>query len=144
MLLIMMSFMGFVGSVIAMYIDAINKAGPNYHIIAMALFFIVLFLLLIKPEKQRTQEQIKAGWKYKDYQAVYDYLDTNKPHLSYAQDDRESLAILLFFDWIIVDDSNPDELVLTRVTTTSNDTQIFRPKNKKEPIKALFYDIHKT
>jgi hypothetical protein len=88
-------------------------------------------LFTIKPTREKTPAQIKASWKYKDYQAVYDYLDTHKPNLSYEKEDRESLAILLFFDWTITDDSNPDALVLTRITNTSNDTQIFQPKNKK-------------
>lgn len=130
-LMIVGSFIGAIGSLAAIIIDPYHLNEFNWRAFAGFIFFTLLFLALIKPIKEKTPEQIKAEWKYKDYQAVYDYLDAHKPNLSYEKEDRESLAILLFFDWVIEDDSNPDALVLTRVTNTSNDTQIFQPKNKK-------------
>lgn len=130
-LMIVGSFIGAIGSLAAIIIVPYNLNEFNWQAFAGFIFFTLLFLALIRPVKEKTPEQIKAEWKYKDYQAVYDYLDTHKPNLSYEKEDKESLAILLFFDWVIEDDSNPDALVLTRVTTSSNDTQIFQPKNKK-------------
>jgi hypothetical protein len=130
-MLLVGSLLGAFGSFLAIVIDLEHANGVNWKAVGGFIFFVLLILIIIKPVRERTPEQIKASWKYKDYQAVYDYLDTHKPNLSYEKEDRESLAILLFFDWTITDDSNPDALVLTRITNTSNDTQIFQPKNKK-------------
>lgn len=133
-LMIVGSFIGAIASLAAIILDQYHLNEFNWRAFAGLTFFTLLFIsiiALIKTEKEKTPEQIKAEWKYKDYQAVYEYLDKHKPNLSYEKEDKESLAILLFFDWVIEDDSNPDALVLTRVTTSSNDTQIFQPKNKK-------------
>lgn len=130
-LLIVGSLIGVLGSFFAIITDTDHLNGTNWNAIAALTFFVLLFLFLIKPTRKKTPEQIKAAWKYKDYQAVYDYLDKVKPNLNYEEEDKKSLATLLFFDWEIVDDSNPNALVLTRITNTSNDTQIYQPKNKK-------------
>lgn len=129
--LIVCSLIGAFGSLIAIVTDIEHINGINWKAVGGFIFFMLLFVFLIKPVREKTPAQIKASWKYKDYQAVYDYLNTNHPNLNYEQEDRERLAILLFFDWVITDDSNPNELVLTRITNTSNDTQIFQPTNKK-------------
>lgn len=105
-LMIVGSFIGAIGSLAAIIIDPYHLNEFNWQAFAGFIFFTLLFLALIRPVKEKTPEQIKAEWKYKDYQAVYDYLDTHKPNLSYEKEDRESLAILLFFDWVIEDDSN--------------------------------------
>jgi hypothetical protein len=128
---IILSLIGALVSFFAIITDLQHAIGINWRAVGGFIFFVLLILFIIKPTREKTPVQIKASWKYKDYQAVYDYLDTHKPNLSYEKEDRESLAILLFFDWTITDDSNPDALVLTRITNTSNDTQIFQPKNKK-------------
>jgi hypothetical protein len=128
---IILSLIGALVSFFAIITDLQHAIGINWRAVGGFIFFVLLILFIIKPTGEKTPAQIKASWKYKDYQAVYDYLDTHKPNLSYEKEDRESLAILLFFDWTITDDSNPDALVLTRITNTSNDTQIFQPKNKK-------------
>lgn len=132
-LMIVYTFTFAVITFFTMMFDAIKNHQINFKLLGAFIFFTIIFLFLIKPTRNenKTPEQIKASWKYKDYQAVYDYLNTNHPNLSYGQEDSERLAILLFFDWIITDDSNPNELVLTRITNSSNDTQIFQPKNKK-------------
>ena len=129
--LIVGSLIGAFGSLIAIVTDIEHINGINWKAVGGFIFFMLLFVFLIKPVREKTPAQIKASWKYKDYQAVYNYLNTNHPNLNYEQEDRERLAILLFFDWVITDDSNPNELVLTRITNTSNDTQIFQPTNKK-------------
>ena len=130
-ILIVLSLISAFSALLAIVVDLEHANGVNWQAVGGFVFFMLLFAVLIKPVRKKTPAQIKASWKYKDYQAVYDYLDTHKPNLSYEKEDRESLAILLFFDWTITDDSNPDALVLTRITNTSNDTQIFQPKNKK-------------
>lgn len=129
--LIVGSLIGAFASLIAIVTDIEHINGINWKAVGGFIFFMLLFIFLIKPVREKTPAQIKASWKYKDYQAVYDYLNTNHPNLNYEQEDRERLAILLFFDWVITDDSNPNELVLTRITNISNDTQIFQPTNKK-------------
>lgn len=129
--LIVGSLIGAFGSLIAIVTDIEHINGINWKAVGGFIFFMLLFVFLIKPVREKTPAQIKASWKYKDYQAVYDYLNTNHSNLNYEQEDRERLAILLFFDWVITDDSNSNELVLTRITNTSNDTQIFQPTNKK-------------
>lgn len=130
-MLIVGSLIGAFGSLIAIVTDIEHINGINWKAVGGFIFFMLLFIFLIKPVREKTPAQIKASWKYKDYQAVYDYLNTNHPNLNYEQEDRERLAILLFFDWVITDDSNPNELVLTRITNISNDTQIFQPTDKK-------------
>lgn len=130
-LMIVYTFIFSVITFCTMMFDSMNNKEINFKLLGAFIFFTTIFLFLIKPIRNKTSEKPKASWKYKDYQAVYDYLNTNHPNLNYEQEDRERLAILLFFDWVITDDSNPNELVLTRITNTSNDTQIFQPTNKK-------------
>lgn len=130
-LMIVYTFIFAIITFCTMMFDAINNHQINFKLLSACIFFTIIFLFLIKPTRDKTPAQIKASWKYKDYQAVYDYINTNHPNLNYEQEDRERLAILLFFDWVITDDSNPEALVLTRITNTSNDTQIFQPTNKK-------------
>lgn len=100
-ILLVVSLLGAFGSFLAIVIDLEHANGVNWKAIGGFIFFVLLILIIIKPVRERTPEQIKASWKYKDYLAVYDYLDTHKPNLSYEKEDRESLAILLFFDWTI-------------------------------------------
>lgn len=130
-LMIVYTFIFAIITFCTMMFDAINNHQINFKLLGACIFFTIIFLFLIKPTRDKTPAQIKASWKYKDYQAVYDYINTNHPNLNYEPEDRERLAILLFFDWVITDDSNPEELILTRITNTSNDTQIFQPTNKK-------------
>lgn len=130
-LLIIVSFIGSFASFISIITDSHITNEFNWKMIAAFIFCTTLFIILVKPHREETPEQIKSKWKYKNYEEVHDYLEKKHPHLKYEKDDKESLVILLFFDWIIIDDSNPEALVLKRKTTTSNDTQIFKPINKK-------------
>lgn len=130
-LLIIGSFIGAFASFVSIITDPHTTNEFNWKMIAAFIFFTTLFIILVKPAREETPEQIKSKWKFKNYEEVHDYLEKQYNHLKYEKDVKESLVILLFFDWVIVDDSNPEALVLKRKTSTSNETQIFKPTNKK-------------
>lgn len=130
-LLIIGSFIGAFASFVSIITDPHTTNEINWKMIAAFIFFTTLFIFLVKPHREETPEQIKSKWKFKNYEEVHDYLEKQHNHLKYEKDVKESLVILLFFDWVIIDDSNPEALVLKRKTSTSNETQIFKPTNKK-------------
>lgn len=132
-LLLIYSFIAAIGTGLLIVFNFVTNREVQLPLLCACFFFTLLlfFLMGVFDKKPLTKEQIKEQWKFKDYKAVEDYLENEKPYLKYEQEDKDRLVILLFFDWMIIDDSDPEKLILHRKTTSSDDTQVFQPLNKK-------------
>lgn len=95
--------------------------------------FFMIFLILCMLGVFRRKETIKKSrshWQFQNYEEARTYLENEKPHLQYEQEDKERLVVLLFFGWNIKDDSNPDALVLERKEIHYMKQKIFIPTKK--------------
>ena len=127
---------------IAFGFNILNEYVEHHTINWVFVCFEVLCILMILKlmgafEVKDTLERRQKKWKFKSYKDVEQYLEVHKPHLQYEKEDKELLISLLFFDWEIIDDSNPEELVVHRKTTTSDDTKIMKMKIKTTNKKSL-------
>jgi hypothetical protein len=121
-----------IGSAFGIANDFLLHQSINWVLVVIE--FIVLLIILKMMgvfERKKTIESKQKKWKFKNYTEVAEYLEKEKHNLHYEPEDKERLVILLFFDWIIVDDSNPDALILERKELHHMKQKIFTPQKKK-------------
>lgn len=131
-LIILYSFAGIFSCGIVILTFLIIGYQPPPSLLAGFILSLVVFIFMTWEPKEdiKKTEEVKKPWAYKNYQEVSDYLDTEKPHLTYEKEDKDKLIILLFFGWTIKDDSDSNNIVLERTTKLETVTKTFSPLTK--------------
>lgn len=130
--IILSSFTGiFSFGIAVLTILILGYQPPTELLVGFILSFVIFTFITWEPkERLKKTEEDKKPWAYKNYQEVNDYLDTEKPHLTYEKEDKDKLIILLFFGWTIKDDSDSNNIVLERITKLETVTKTFSPLTK--------------
>lgn len=93
-------------------------------LIAPAIFILIIMILNGTFSRKESLSKIQKKWKFKNNEDAKEYLNSNYSNIVFNEEQKDTLAKLLFFGWNIVD-TKEKELTLERVSSTKTEKMIF-------------------